>query len=241
MKNEAFIRFEMLAGKDAVTMLSDKKVIVFGVGGVGGYVCEALARSGVGRIDVVDNDTVSLSNINRQIIALVSTVGRNKTDVVKERMTQINPEIICNTFNMFYLPETAQEIDLSVYDYAVDAIDTVSGKMEIIKRCKEVNVPVISSMGTGNKLDPTKIQITDIYKTSGCPLARVMRGLCRKNGIDSLEVVYSKEEPRKPFFQPQSDKAENEKRSVPSSSAFVPPAAGLTIAYRVVSKLAQLR
>lgn len=240
MKNEAFIRFEMLAGKDAVTMLSDKKVIVFGVGGVGGYVCEALARSGVGRIDVVDNDTVSLSNINRQIIALVSTVGRNKTDVVKERMTQINPEIICNTFNMFYLPETAQEIDLSVYDYAVDAIDTVSGKMEIIKRCKEVNVPVISSMGTGNKLDPTKIQITDIYKTSGCPLARVMRGLCRKNGIDSLEVVCSKEEPRKPFFQPQSDATQEEKRSVPSSSAFVPPAAGLTIAYRVVSKLAQL-
>ena len=236
--SERFLRFEMLAGKEKVSSLADKKVIVFGVGGVGGYVCEALARSGVGRIDVVDNDVVSTSNINRQIIALESTVGRNKTDVVKERLTDINPDIVCNTFNMFYLPETADEIDLSVYDFAVDAIDTVSGKIEIIKRCKQLSVPVVSSMGTGNKFDPTKIEITDIYKTKGCPLARVMRNLCKKNGIDKLAVVYSLEEPSKPIFQPEQDGDDTVKnRATPASCAFVPPAAGLTIAYYVVNNL----
>ena len=156
--SEALVRFEMLAGKDRVASLAEKKVIVFGVGGVGGYVCEALARSGVGRIDVVDNDKVSVSNLNRQIIALQSTVGKNKTDVVRERMTDINPDSVCKTYNMFYLPENADEIDLAEYDFAVDAIDTVSGKIELIKRCKALSVPVISSMGTGNKMDPTKIE-----------------------------------------------------------------------------------
>ena len=235
--SEALVRFEMLAGKDRVASLAEKKVIVFGVGGVGGYVCEALARSGVGRIDVVDNDKVSVSNLNRQIIALQSTVGKNKTDVVRERMTDINPDIVCKTCNMFYLPENADEIDLAEYDFAVDAIDTVSGKIELIKRCKALSVPVISSMGTGNKMDPTKIEITDIYKTKGCPLARVMRNLCKKNGIKELTVVYSTEEPKKPLFQPNEEKDEGTTRSTPASSAFVPSAAGLAIAYFVTENL----
>jgi len=236
--SESLVRFEMLAGSEKVRSLQNKRVIVFGVGGVGGYVCEALARSGVGTVDVVDNDTVNESNINRQIIALHSTVGRNKTEVMKERMTDINPEICCREYNMFYLPENAEEIDLSEYDYAVDAIDTVSGKMELIKRCTDMNIPVISSMGTGNKLDPTKIVVTDIYKTKTCPLARVMRGLCKKNGIKKLKVVYSEEEPKAPLFQPEDENGQ--RRSTPSSSAFVPPAAGLTIASEVVKDLLNL-
>lgn len=239
MNNEAFTRFAMLAGQENVSLLKRKSVIVFGVGGVGGYVCEALARSGIGRIDVVDNDRVSTSNINRQIIALTSTVGMNKTEVMKSRMLDINPELLCRTYNMFYLPETADDIDLSVYDFAVDAIDTVSGKIELIKRCKTLGVPIISSMGTGNKLDPTKVVLTDIYKTRTCPLARVMRGLCRKNSIDSLDVVYSEEEPKAPLFQPSSEN-DSTRRSTPSSSAFVPPAAGLTIAYGVIKKILNL-
>ncbi len=238
--SEAFVRFEMLTGKKSVLLLSRKKVLVFGVGGVGGYVCEALARSGVGQIDVVDNDKVNLSNINRQIIALNSTVGRYKTDVVKERLTDINPHITCNTYNIFYLPENASAIDFSQYDYVVDAIDTVSGKIEIIKGCKEKNVPVVSSMGTGNKLDPTKILITDIYKTKGCPLARVMRGLCKKNNIDSLDVVYSTEEPKKVMCTENDGNTKSEGKSTVASSAFVPSVAGLTIAYHVVKRLLDL-
>lgn len=233
--SEIFRRFEMLVGEAGVEKLSAKKVIVFGVGGVGGYVCEALARSGVGTIDVVDNDTVSVSNRNRQIIALEGTVGQYKTEVMKNRLLQINPRIECNTFNMFYLPENADTVDLSAYDFVIDAVDTVSAKMEIIKRCNLLNIPVISSMGTGNKLDPTKIVVTDIYKTKACPLARVMRGLCRKNGIKKLTVVYSQEEPMTPLLRVQN---ENEpRRSIPASSAFVPPAAGLAIAYKAVSEM----
>lgn len=231
---EEFIRFEMLVGSEKAALLKSKSVLVFGVGGVGGYVCEALARCGVGKIDIVDNDTVDISNINRQIIATRSSIGRKKTDVMRERLLEINEEISCEAFPIFFLPENADEIDFSHYDFVVDAIDTVSGKIEIIRRCKEKNVPVISSMGTGNKLDPTRIKITDIYKTSGCPLARVMRGLCRKNGIESLPVVCSEEEPKKPLFVPSGK--ENAKKSVPASSAFVPPAAGLTIAYYVVNE-----
>ena len=230
-----FERFEMLVGTDAVLRLKDKKVIVFGVGGVGGYVCEALCRSGVGTIDVVDNDTVSVTNINRQIIAVTETVGMNKTSVMANRMKSINPDISVTEYNMFYLPETADEIDLSQYDFVVDAIDTVSGKLELAVRCQTLGVPLVSSMGTGNKLDPTKIVVTDIYKTKICPLARVMRNLCKKNGIKKLAVVYSEEEPKTPLFQPQEN--DNPYKSVPASSAFVPPAAGLTIASYVVQNL----
>ena len=230
-----FQRFEMLMGKDAVSVLKDKKVIVFGVGGVGGYVCEALCRSGVGRIDVVDNDTVSTTNINRQIIATTKTVGMNKTSVMAERMKDINPDVAVKEYNMFYLPETADEIDLSQYDFVVDAIDTVSGKLELAVRCQNLGVPLVSSMGTGNKLDPAKIVVTDIYKTKVCPLARVMRGLCKKNGIKKLTVVYSEEEPKTPLFQPEEN--DNPNKSIPASSAFVPPAAGLIIASYVVQNL----
>ena len=230
-----FQRFEMLVGNNAVSLLKSKKVIVFGVGGVGGYVCEALCRSGVGCIDVVDNDMVSITNINRQIIATADTVGKNKTSVMAERMKSINPDIKATEYNMFYLPETADEIDLSSYDYVVDAIDTVSGKLELAVRCQRLGVPIVSSMGTGNKLDPTRIVVTDIYKTKICPLARVMRGLCKKNGIKKLTVVYSEEEPLTPVFQPEEN--DNPNKSIPASSAFVPPAAGLTIASYVVRRL----
>lgn len=230
-----FERFEMLAGRDSVAALKNKKVIVFGIGGVGGYVCEALCRSGVGTIDVVDNDTVSITNINRQIIATTDTVGMNKTAVMSARMKSINPNICVKEYNMFYLPETADEIDLSHYDFVVDAIDTVSGKLELVARCQKLGVPLVSSMGTGNKMDPTKIVVTDIYKTKICPLARVMRNLCKKNGIKNLTVVYSEEEPKTPLFQPEEN--DNPNKSIPASSAFVPPAAGLTIASYVVQKL----
>ena len=230
-----FQRFEMLVGTDNVNALKNKNVIVFGVGGVGGYVCEALARSGVGQIDVVDNDTVSITNINRQIVATSETVGKNKTAVMAERMKSINPEICVNEYNMFYLPETAEQIDISKYDFVVDAIDTVSGKLELAVRCQRLGIPLVSSMGTGNKLDPTKIVVTDIYKTKICPLARVMRNLCKKNGIKKLAVVYSEEEPKTPIFQP--DENANLSKSIPASSAFVPPAAGLVIASYVVQNL----
>lgn len=230
-----FERFEMLVGKDRAEKLLNKKVIVFGVGGVGGYVCEALSRSGVGRVDVVDNDTVSITNINRQIIATSDTVGMNKTAVMASRMKSINPNISVREYNMFYLPETADEIDLSQYDFVVDAIDTVSGKLELAKRCQKLQLPLVSSMGTGNKLDPTKIVVTDIYKTKVCPLARVMRNLCKKNGIKKLTVVYSEEEPLTPLFQPEENT--NPNKSIPASSAFVPPCAGLTIASYVVQNL----
>ena len=225
----------MLVGSDAVSNLKSKKVIVFGVGGVGGYVCEALCRSGVGCIDVVDNDTVSITNINRQIIATTKTVGMNKTSVMAERMKEINPDISVKEYNIFYLSETADEIDLSAYDFVVDAIDTVSGKIELAVRCQRLGVPLVSSMGTGNKLDPTKIVVTDIYKTKVCPLARVMRNLCKKNGIKKLAVVYSEEEPKTPLFQPEEN--DNPGKSIPASSAFVPPCAGLTIASYVVNNL----
>ena len=230
-----FQRFEMLVGKDGVSSLKEKRVIVFGIGGVGGYVCEALARSGVGRIDVVDNDTVSITNINRQIIATSDTVGKNKTAVMAKRMKSINPDVEVAEYNMFYLPETAGELDLSQYDFVVDAIDTVSGKIELALRCQGMGVPIVSSMGTGNKLDPTRIVVTDIYKTKICPLARVMRNLCKKNGIKKLTVVYSEEEPVTPLFQPEEN--DNPNKSIPASSAFVPPCAGLTIASYVVQNL----
>ncbi len=235
MLDKRFERFAMLVGEESLEKLKNSKVVVFGVGGVGGYVCEALCRSGVGRIDVVDNDTVSVTNINRQIIALEDTVGKSKTAVISERMKRINPDVCVTEYNTFYLPETADKIDLSVYDYVVDAIDTVSGKIELAVRCQKLGVPIVSSMGTGNKLDPTKIVVTDVYKTKICPLARVMRNLCKKNGIKKLKVVYSEEEPISPIFQPEENA--NPNKSIPASSAFVPPAAGLAIASLVVRDL----
>lgn len=230
--NEVSSRLEMLIGEHSLEKLKNSHIAVFGVGGVGGYVLEALARSFVGEITVVDSDDVSVSNINRQILATVNTVGKRKVDVAKERVQSINPECKVNVYDMFFLPENSQQIDFSCFDYIVDAIDTVSAKLELAKISQQNNIPIISSMGTGNKLHPEMLEISDIYKTSVCPLARAMRSLCKKNGIRKLKVVYSKEEPKKPDA-PLNDN----KKPVPSSSAFVPPAAGLIIASCVVNDL----
>ena len=231
---EELSRTEMLLGKEAVDSLKNKRVIVFGVGGVGGYVCEALARTGVGQLDLVDNDTVSLSNINRQIIALHSTVGRSKVEVMRERIFDINPEIKVNAYNMFFVPESSKEIDISQYDYVVDAIDTVSGKIELVMLCKEAGVPIISSMGAGNKLDPCAFKVSDIYKTSVCPLARVMRNELKKRGVKRLKVVYSEEAP----ISREISAPVNGKRP-PASIAFIPSVVGLIVASEVIKDLIQ--
>ncbi len=227
-----FERTALLIGEENVEKLKKAHVAVFGIGGVGGYVVEALCRSGVGTLTLIDKDTVSESNINRQIIALSSTVGRLKTEVAAERSKQINPDICVHTKNVFYLPETEKEFDFSTFDYVVDAIDTVSGKLSIIQRSTEVKVPVISSMGTGNKLDPTAFKVADISKTSVCPLARVMRRELKKRGIERVKVVYSEEEPK-------DSKAVDEKsgKTIPASIAFVPSVAGLIIAGEVIKDL----
>ncbi len=229
--NERFSRTELLIGTDAMEKLKNSHVCVFGVGGVGGYVCEALARSGVGYLTLVDNDTVSVSNINRQIFALTSTVGMLKTAAAKERLTDINPGIKITEHNMFYLPETADEIDLTEFDYVVDAIDTVTAKIYLAQTCDELNVPLISSMGTGNKLDPTQFEVTDIYKTSVCPLARVMRTELKKRNVKKLKVVYSKEQPKNAVADSSNG------RHAPGSNAFVPSVAGLVIASEVIKDL----
>lgn len=219
-----FSRTELLIGKEGVERLSSCRVAVFGIGGVGGYTVEALARSGVGAIDIIDNDKVALSNINRQIIATHGTVGQYKVDVMKARIADINPECRVTAHKTFFLPETAGEFDFTCYDYVVDAIDTVSGKIAIIEKAKNCGVPVISAMGAGNKLDATAFEVADISKTSVCPLARVMRRGLSKRGIKGVKVVYSKEEP-----------AVSER--VPGSVAFVPPVVGLTIAGEVIKDL----
>ena len=231
--SDKFSRTEMLIGADAVKKLNHSRVAVFGVGGVGGFVVEALARAGVGAIDLIDNDTVSVSNINRQIIALTSTVGRPKTEVMCERVLDINPEAKVNCINKFVLPENINEFDFEAYDYIVDAIDTVSGKLAIIEKAYFLGKPVISSMGTGNKLDPTKFEITDINKTSVCPLARVMRYELKKKGVKKLKVLYSKEDPIKPMVQEKTEKG----KAVPGSISFVPSVAGLIIASQVIKDL----
>lgn len=227
-----FSRTEALIGKEGLEKLKNARVAVFGIGGVGGYVVEALARSGVGELTLVDSDRVSKSNINRQIIALQSTVGEYKTEVMKKRVEDINPTIRVIVKNIFYLPETAGEFDFSCYDYVVDAVDTVTAKLSIIERAKDANVPVISSMGTGNKLDASAFKVADIHKTSVCPLAKVMRRELKKRGIDKLKVVYSEEEPK-------SKGVEGEKngKPAPASISFVPPVAGLIIAGEVVKDL----
>ena len=222
---EIFSRTENLIGQTALEKLKNARVAVFGIGGVGGYVVEALARSGVGALDLIDNDVVQESNVNRQIIALHSTIGKQKTEVAAARVKDINPEIQVRTHNVFFLPETADLIDFSLFDYVVDAIDTVSGKIALIERAKGANVPVISSMGTGNKLNATDFEVADISKTSVCPLARVMRRELKKRGIEKVKVVYSKEEPKATAG------------SVPASISFVPPVAGLIIAGEVIKDL----
>ena len=243
-----FSRTGLLLGETNMDILNASRVLIFGVGGVGGYVAEGLARSGIGSIDIVDNDKVSLSNINRQIIALHSTLGRDKVDVVRERLLDINPSIKVTPHKCFYLPETADRFDFSEYDYVIDAIDTVTGKIQIIMQADAAGVPVISSMGCGNKLDPTKLKVTDIYSTSVCPLARVMRRELKKRGIKELKVVYSEEPAIKPIeacpdadTHPASSDADPEharrNKAVPGSTAFVPSTAGLIIASEVVKDL----
>ncbi len=232
--DERFERTALLLGEEGMARLSKAKVAVFGVGGVGGYVCEALARSGVGRIDIVDNDTVSLSNINRQIIALHSTVGEFKVDVMERRMKDIAPYIQVEKFNVFYTEETSGVFDLSKYDYIIDAIDTVSGKIGLCMEGDRLGVPVISSMGAGNKTDPTAFKVTDIYKTSVCPLARVMRTELKKRGLRSLKVVYSEENAITPEY-PEDMKGL--RKLPPASCAFIPSVVGLIIASEVIKDL----
>lgn len=237
-----FQRTRMLLGDSAMQTLAGARVAVFGVGGVGGYVVEALARSGVGALDLIDNDTVDITNINRQIIALHSTVGMPKTEAARRRVADIAPQCKVTTHAVFFLPETADRFDFSLYDYVVDAIDTVSGKLCLVQCVKAAGVPVISALGAGNKLDPTAFRVADIYETSVCPLARVMRTECRKRGIGSLKVVYSTEKPRRPAGQPQpEDGAFAGRRDIPGSVAFVPPAVGLIIAGEVVKDLTGVR
>lgn len=233
---EIFSRSALLLGEEGIEKLNKSKVAVFGVGGVGGYVAEALARSGVGHFVLVDNDDVSITNINRQIIATTKTVGRDKVEVMRERILEINPEADIEIRKCFYLPENADTFDFSDYSYVVDAVDTVTAKLEIIVRAKEADVPVISSMGAGNKLDPTKFEVADIYKTSVCPLAKVMRQECKKRGIKKLKVVYSKEESMKPIMKSNEEIPEG-KRAIPGSVAFVPSVAGLIIAGEVVKDI----
>ena len=227
-----FSRFELLVGEDNIQKLNQAHVIVFGVGGVGGYVVEALVRSGIGHITIVDNDVISLSNLNRQIIATQETIGQKKVDVMKKRILSIHPKCDVTTLDMFYLPETANQIDLSQYDYVVDAIDTITSKIELAVRCDQ-KIPLISSMGTGNKMNPALLQVSDIYKTSVCPLAKVMRRELKKRRVKHLKVVYSQELPMKPFA---SDEITH-KRTIPGSAAFVPSSAGLLIASEVVKDL----
>lgn len=225
MASEQFSRTELLIGKDALKKLHDSRVIIFGVGGVGGFVCESLARAGVGTIDIVDNDTVALSNINRQIIALHSTVGFPKVDVMKKRIDDINPDCSVNTHQIFFLPETASQFNFSSYDYVIDAVDTVAAKIAIIELAKKSGVKVISCMGAGNKLDPSQFCIADIAKTSVCPLARVVRRELKKRGISGVKVLFSTE-------QPVTHNAD-----FPASISFVPSVAGLLIAAEVVRDL----
>ncbi len=253
--SEQFSRTELLLGSEALDKLAGKRVAIFGVGGVGGYVCEALVRSGIGEFDICDDDKVALSNLNRQIIATHSSVGKYKVDVMKERMQDINPDVKVNVHQCFFLPENADSFPFEEYDYVIDAVDTVTAKLEIIMRAKEKNVPVISSMGAGNKLDPTKFRIADIYKTNVDPLARVMRRELKKKGVKDLKVVYSEEEAIKPRGETEkagstvsevadkkttdatSETNPHPRRSTPGSVAFVPSVAGLIIASEVVKDL----
>ncbi len=231
MNMERFSRTENLIGKTALERLQTARVAVFGIGGVGGHVAEALARSGVGALDLVDNDIVSESNINRQIVALTSTVGKQKTQVMAERILDINPNAQVRTHNIFFMPENADSFDFFAYDYVVDAIDTVTAKLALIERAKKAGIPVISAMGAGNKLDATAFEVADIAKTTVCPLARVMRRELKKRGIEHVKVVYSKEQPK------QQTELNEHGKAVPASIAFVPSVMGLILAGEVIKDL----
>lgn len=246
---DQFSRTELLIGSSGIERLKKARVAVFGVGGVGGYVVEALARSGVGTLDLIDDDKVCLTNLNRQIYALHSTIGKYKVDVAKERVLDINPEAEVHAYRTFYMPDTADQFDFSRYDYVVDAIDTVTGKLALVQQAEAAGTPIISSMGAGNKLDPTAFRVADIYKTSVCPLARVMRKELKKRGIRRLKVVYSTEQALEPkegeggscetdcVCPPGSARTCVQRRQIPGSTAFVPSAAGLIIASEVVKDL----
>ena len=232
-----FARTELLLGEEGIKKLSSSRVAVFGLGGVGGHICEALVRSGIGQIDIIDNDVVSLTNLNRQLIARHSTIGKRKTDVMEEHLKDINPGVIVNKHDCFFLPSNSSEFPFEKYDYVVDAIDTVTSKIELVLKSNEHNVPIISSMGTGNKLDPTMLKVADIYKTSVCPLAKVMRHELKKRGIKKLKVVYSEELPIKITGNEETETKGNTGRMAPGSTAFVPSVAGLIIAREVIMDL----
>ena len=236
MNQEAWIRTEILMGSEAIKRLTRAKVAVFGIGGVGGFAVEALARSGIGTFALFDPDCVSVSNRNRQLIAMVSTLGRPKVEVMRERILDINPEAVVDIYPIFYLPENAEKYDLSQYDYIVDAVDTVTAKLELAVRAQQAGVPILSSMGTGNKRNPTMLEVADIYQTSVCPLAKVMRRECKKRGISQLKVVYSKEEPLKPLFE-ETVRENSSRRATPGSVSFVPSVAGLILAGEVIKEL----
>lgn len=245
-----FSRTELLLGKEAMEKLKNAKVAVFGIGGVGGYVCEALVRSGVGAFDLIDDDKVCLTNLNRQIIATRKTVGKYKTDVMKDRILEINPDARVEVHKCFFLPENADEFPFEEYDYIVDAVDTVTAKISLVMKAQEMNVPIISSMGAGNKLDASQFRVADIYKTKVCPLAKVMRRELKKRGVKKLKVVYSEEPPTRPvedmaiscrtncICPPGAAHKCTERRDIPGSVAFVPSVAGLIIAGEVVKNLA---
>lgn len=246
-----FSRTQLLYGAEMMEKLAASRVAVFGIGGVGGYAVEALARSGIGALDLIDDDRVCLTNLNRQILATRKTVGKYKVDVAEERVHEINPDCEVRTFKTFFLPDTQDQFDFREYDYVIDAIDTVTGKLSIIEKAKNENVPVISSMGAGNKVNASMFEVADIYKTSVCPLAKVMRHECRKRGIRSLKVVYSKEKPIRPLEDmsiscrshcicpPGTARKCTERRDIPGSTAFVPSVVGLIIAGEVINDLAK--
>lgn len=238
---EQYVRTAMLLGEDGIETLQKKRVAVFGLGGVGGYVVEALARSGIGALDLIDHDTVAESNLNRQIIATYDTIGRLKTEVMKERIESIRKDCEIRLYSSFYLPEKASEFPFEEYDYVVDAIDTVTAKIDLAVRMETMGIPLISCMGTGNKLNPAMLEVTDIYKTSVCPLAKVMRKELKSRGVKKLKVVYSKEEAMTPICFDAMENKENEsavrRKATPGSSAFVPASAGLLIASEVIKDL----
>ncbi len=248
-----FSRTQLIYGEKAMEKLASSRVAVFGIGGVGGYTVEALARSGIGALDLIDDDRVCLTNINRQILATRKTVGKYKVDVAEERINDINPECTVRTYKTFFLPDTQDLFDFHDYDYVVDAIDTVTGKLAIIEKAKKEGVPVISCMGAGNKVNPALFEVADIYQTSICPLAKVMRRECRKRGIDSLKVIFSKEKPIKPIEDlsiscrqncicpPGTARKCTERRDIPGSTAFAPSVAGLIIAGEVINDLVRKR
>lgn len=234
--NEAFVRTEHVLGSEAMAKLAAARVAIFGLGGVGGYVLEALARSGVGQLDLIDNDRICLSNLNRQILATMDTVGMDKVDAAAARVRSINPACAARTYKTFYLPETRESFDFTQYDYVVDAIDTVAGKLALVEQARAAGTPIISALGTGNKRDPSRLRVCDLYETDNDALARVMRRECRRRGIDRLKVVCSPEEPL--CLGPKIREPDSHRRSIPGSTAFVPPAAGLLIAAEVVKDLA---